>query len=203
MYVIGLTGEIAVGKSSAARMLANRGAVVIDGDQLVHELYAGHQALLADIIERFGPDVLAPDSSLDRAALGRTVFPDPAALADLERLVHPHVRAAQEELLAKARREDRVLAVLDAVKLVESGAGTLVDELWIVTAPSAAQQRRLQARGLDDAAIASRLAVQQPWEEKARLFLRELPARPIVLLANGGTLRELRAQVDRLWPALS
>ncbi len=199
MYVIGLTGAIAVGKSTVAQMLAAKGAVVIDGDQVVHALYAHNQALVARIAERFGRAVLTPDGTLDRAALGRTVFPDPAALADLETLVFPHVLAEQERLLAQARRDGRSVAVLDAVKLVESGAGRLVDELWIVTAPVAAQQRRLQDRGLDDDAIAARLATQQPWEDKAGRFLQEPPPRPVVILDNGGTLDELAAQVERLW----
>ena len=77
MYVIGLTGAIAVGKSTIAQMLAAKGAAVIDGDQVVHTLYAHNRKLVARIAQRFGPAVLAPDGSLDRAALGRTVFPDP------------------------------------------------------------------------------------------------------------------------------
>ena len=155
MYVIGLTGAIAVGKSTVARtLLAAKGAAIIDGDQVVHTLYAYNRALVARIVARFGPAMLTPDGSLDRAALGRTVFPDPVALADLERLVYPYVLAEQRRLLARARRRQRTVAVLDAVKLVESGAGRLVDELWIVTAPAAAQRRRLQDRGLDDDAIA-------------------------------------------------
>ena len=141
VYVIGLTGAIAVGKSTVARMLAAKGAAVIDGDQVVHTLYAHNRALVARIAARFGPAVLAPDGSLDRAALGRTVFPDPAALADLETLVFPEVLAEQEQLLVQAQRERRAVVVLDAVKLVESGAGRLVDELWIVTAPPAAQRQ--------------------------------------------------------------
>lgn len=199
MYVIGLTGAIAVGKSTVAQMLAAKGAAVIDGDQVVHTLYAYNRALVARIVARFGPAMLTPDGSLDRAALGRTVFPDPAALADLETLVYPYVLAEQERLLARAQRERRAVAVLDAVKLVESGAGRLVSELWIVTAPAAAQRRRLQDRGLDAAASAARLAAQQPWESKAGRFLREPPPRPVVILDNGGTLDELAAQVERLW----
>ncbi len=199
MYVIGLTGAIAVGKSTVARMLAAQGAVIIDGDQIVHQLYAADCALVARVAERFGPAIIAPDGSLDRAALGRTVFPDPAALAALETLVHPYVLAEQEQLLARAQREGRAVAVLDAVKLVESGAGRLVDELWIVTAPPAAQRRRLQDRGLAAAAIAARLAAQQPWEDKAHRFLQEPPPRPVVLLDNGGTPVELARQVERLW----
>ena len=199
MYVIGLTGAIAVGKSTVATLLAAKGAAIIDGDQVVHTLYADNQALIARIAERFGPAVLAPDGSLDRAALGRTVFPDPAALAGLETLVYPAVLAEQERLLGQAQRERRAVAVLDAVKLVESGAGRLVNELWIVTAPAAAQQQRLQDRGLDAAAITARLAAQQPWEDKAGRFLREPPPRPIILLDNGGTLDKLAAQVERLW----
>ena len=199
MYVIGLTGAIAVGKSTVARMLAAKGAAVIDGDQVVHTLYADNRALVARIAARFGPAVLAPDGSLDRAALGRIVFPDPAALADLETLVYPAVLAEQERLLGQAQREGRTVAVLDAVKLVESGAGRLVNELWIVTAPAAAQRRRLQDRGLDAAASTARLAAQQPWESKASQFLREPPPRPVVILDNGGTPDELAAQVERLW----
>ncbi len=199
MYVIGLTGAIAVGKSTVASLLAAKGAAIIDGDQVVHALYAYNRALVARIVARFGPAMLTPDGSLDRAALGRTVFADPAALADLESLVFPHVLAEQEQLLARAQREGRSVAVLDAVKLVESGAGCLVNELWIVTAPAAAQRRRLQDRGLDAAASAARLAAQQPWESKAGRFLQEPPPRPVVLLDNGGTLDELAGQVERLW----
>ena len=199
MYVIGLTGAIAVGKSTVAQMLAAKGAAVNDGDQVVHTLYAHNRKLVARIAQRFGPAFLAPDGTLDRAALGRIVFPAPAALADLETLVYPYVLAEQERLLAQAQREGRAVAVLDAVKLVESGAGRLVDELWIVTAPLAAQQRRLQDRGLDAAAIAARLAAQQPWQDKARRFLQEPPPHPVIILDNGGTPVELASQVDRLW----
>ena len=199
MYVIGLTGAIAVGKSTVAILLAAKGAAIIDGDQVVHTLYAYNRTLVARIVARFGPAMLTPDGSLDRAALGRAVFPDPAALADLETLVFPYVLAEQERLLAQARRDRRSVVVLDAVKLVESSAGRLVNELWIVTAPVAAQQRRLQDRGLDADAIESRLAAQQPWEDKAGRFLREPPPRPVVILDNGGTLDELAVQVERLW----
>ena len=191
-YLIGLTGNIACGKSTVLAQLAGYGAEVIDADRVVHELQRPGQPVWAAIREAFGTGVLAPDGALDRRALGAIVFADPAALARLESLTHPAVREWIEARVAASRAP---VVVIDAIKLLESGLADGCDEVWVVTCPPEQQLARLMARnGFAEEEARRRIAAQPPQAQKV--------ARADLVIANDGTLEELRARVAAAWAAL-
>jgi dephospho-CoA kinase len=144
---IGITGPIGCGKSQVARWLGERGARVVDADQVAREVTAPGTPVHAAILRRFGAAVTGPDGILDRAALGRVVFADPAALRDLEALVHPAVRPRILALIAAAEADAVPTVAIEAIKLVEGGLAALCDEVWLVTCDPVAQRERLIARG--------------------------------------------------------
>src|SRR4051794_14746832 len=129
---IGLTGNIACGKSSVGRLLIARGAEYVDADRLVHLLMEPGRAEHARIVERFGPEVRTADGQIDRARLGSIVFADPAALRDLEAILHPGVRA---EIRRRLTTSSAPIIVIDAIKLLESGIAAELDAVWVVTCP--------------------------------------------------------------------
>ena len=195
MLLVGLTGGIGSGKSTVARMLEERGAVVFDADLLAREAVEpgtpGHTA----VIERFGADVLAPGGELDREALASIVFADPSARRDLEQIVHPEVRRLFAEGSEAYHDTDRIV-VFSAPLLVESGMHTAFEILVVVSATVATQVERLmRQRGMSEAAIRARLDAHAPLEDKAAVA--------DFLVDNEGTLAELESQVERLWHALS
>ena len=151
--LIGLTGPIGCGKSTVAQWLSDGGAVVVDADAVARDATApgrpGHDAVLA----RFGDAFRREDGTLDRAALGRHVFADPAALVELERIVHPLVRPRILAAIEAARTSGTPVLVIEAIKLVEAGYAAMCDEVWLITCPPSDQHSRLVARGLtpDDA----------------------------------------------------
>lgn len=165
---IGLTGPIGCGKSTVAHVLGRSGAVVIDADQVARQVTVPGEPALARIVDRFGPAFLRPDGSLDRAALGRAVFPDQDALADLERIVHPEVRRVIEGIFAAAERDGAVAVVVEAIKLVEGGLAATCDEVWLVSCTTTAQRTRLRRRGLSAPEIAERLAAQAGLDGRVR-----------------------------------
>jgi dephospho-CoA kinase len=191
-YVIGLTGNIASGKSVVARLLAELGADVIDADRVAHTVMAAGTDETREIAALFGESVLSPDRSVDRAALGRIVFSDPDALANLEAIVHPGTRRRIYEQL---ERSTAPVAVLEAIKLLEGPLVDHVDVVWVVTAPREVRIARLVAdRGLTADDAARRIDAQNPEDEKVR--------RADVVLSNDGTLDDLRGQVERAWGRL-
>jgi dephospho-CoA kinase len=158
MLVIGLTGGLASGKSEAARHFASLGAGIVDADEVGHELVAPGSPALAGIVAEFGRDLLRDDGNLDRAALGRTVFSDPAARRRLEALLHPRIRAEMLHRLAKLQTP---YAILVAPLLIESGMTDLVDRLLVIDTPEALQRERSRGRdGHDPQHIERILAAQ-------------------------------------------
>ena len=151
MYLIGLTGGIASGKSTVARRLYEHGAVHIDADQLARRVVEPGTPALAAIVEEFGTDVLRRDGSLDRAKLGERVFGDAERLAKLNAIVHPAVRALSARLIAKAEQEDPdAVVVYDVPLLVEASVDHPFDLIVVTNAPRRAQVERLvENRGLD------------------------------------------------------
>jgi dephospho-CoA kinase len=188
-FTLGLTGNIASGKSTVSGMLREMGATVIDSDLVYRELVGPGQPLLASLAKRFGPDIIAPDGSLDRPALGTIVFSDPAALADLDRLTHPAVIAEVDRRVAAVPTG---VVVLDAVKLIESGHADRCDAVWVVTTSPDEQVTRLMRRNTLSAGEARRrVAAQPPLAEKL--------ARADVVIDNSGTIEQTREQVERAW----
>jgi dephospho-CoA kinase len=158
--IIGLTGPIGCGKSTVAAVLGELGGVVIDADDLVREVTAPGQPTLAAIEARFGDAVVRPPGLLDRGALAAIVFSDPAALHDLEAIVHPAVRRLVESRLERARKEGDPFVVIEAIKLVEGGLAARCDEVWLVDCPAEVQHARLLGRGMRPDDIERRLASQ-------------------------------------------
>jgi dephospho-CoA kinase len=189
LFLIGLTGNIGTGKSTVARQLAELGAHVVDADLVYRELTVPDAPGWRAVVELFGPEVLAPDRSIDRRRLGEIVFRDARALARLERATHPLVIERIEAILAAARPR---VAVHEAIKLIESGAAERCDELWVVVAPRELQIERLvRSRGLSREEAALRVDSQPPQEEKV--------ARADVVLVNDGDLEALRERVSEEW----
>ena len=183
---IGLTGPIGCGKSTVAGWLALRGAVVIDADAIARAVTApgepGHDAVLA----RFGDAVRGSDGTLDRAALGRLVFADPAALHELEAIVHPAVRPRILAALEAAGTAGVPAVVVEAIKLVEGGLAALCDEVWLVTCDPQAQRARLAGRGMAPTDAERRIAAQGD-------LVGRLRAHATRVLATDGTPAEAEA----------
>jgi len=188
-YVIGLTGNIGSGKSVVAGMLGELGAEVIDADQVARDVLAPSSTELDAVVARFGPGVLQADGSVDRAGLGRIVFDDRSALADLEAILYP---ATRKRILDQLSRSEADVAVVEAIKLLEGPLADHVDGVWVVTAPPATRAERLVAqRGLSPEDARQRVDAQNPEEDKVR--------RADVVLRNNGSLDELREQVLAAW----
>jgi dephospho-CoA kinase len=186
---IGLTGGIGSGKSTVARLLADRGAVVVDSDVLAREVVASGTPGLAAVVEAFGTGVLTADGALDRAALAAVVFGDAAARARLDGIVHPLVRARAAETLA-ALPADAVV-VQDIPLLVETGQAGSFDLVLVVEAELGARIARLVARGLAEDDARARIAAQATDEQRRAVA--------DVVLDNSGTPEQLAGQVDRFW----
>ncbi len=190
--LIGLTGNIATGKSAVARMLASLGAAVIDADRVAHEVMEPGGAAYAAVVDAFGPEILNPGGTVDRRRLGDIVFRDPAALARLEAAVHPAVLLEVGRRIAAA---EAGVVLVEAIKLIEAGMHRAYDALWVVTAPRKVQIERLvRERGMTHDEATLRVDAQPPQEEKAALADR--------VLVNDGTLAQLRARVEAAWEQL-
>jgi len=189
---IGLTGPIGCGKSTVAGWLGQLGAAVIDADQVARDVTPPGSPELAAVVREFGPTVLRGDGSLDRAALGRIVFADPAAMARLEAIVHPAVRPRILEAIATAERTSRPAVVVEAIKLVEGGLASLCDEVWLVTCDAGEQLARLIARGADRADAEARIAAQSD------IVSRLTPAATRVI-DTSGPVDVAQAVVESAW----
>jgi dephospho-CoA kinase len=189
--VVGLTGGIATGKSTFAALLRARGAPVIDADRLAREAVAPGSPGLAEVVAAFGPGVLGEDGALDRKRMAARVFADPAARGRLEAVVHPRVRAAMQEELARLAAAGAGIAFYDVPLLFEAGREGDVDLTVVVWAPREVQLARLAARdGLSRAEAEARVAAQLPIDEKA--------ARADVVVSNEGPAAELDARAGAL-----
>jgi dephospho-CoA kinase len=185
---IGITGPIGCGKSQVAQWLGELGVYVIDADAVARDVTAPGTGIHATILRRFGPSVAGPDGNLDRAALGRLVFSDPAALRDLEGIVHPATRPAILRAIEAAERAGAPAVAIEAIKLVEGGLAMLCDHVWLVTCGEVTQRERLLARGTGPDVAEQRMAAQAGLTERLR------PAATWVLDADGPAV-ETRARV--------
>ncbi len=188
-FIIGLTGNIATGKSTVARMLADLGATVIDADLIAHLVMRADTPLYDAIVETFGPEIVGPDGEINRERLGRLVFTDPQALARLEDIVHPAVR---EEVNRRVAAAPTPVGVGEAIKFFEAGMAAPCDTLWVTTCPPEEQVKRLMAgRGLSEKDAWLRVRAQPPQEEKL--------ARADVVINTDTDLSGTRAQVETAW----
>jgi len=196
VILVGLTGSIATGKSTVARMLKRLGAILIDGDELARRAVAPGSDGLKRVVERFGAGVLTAAGELDRAAMRRIIFADPGARAELEAIIHPLVLAEEERLIQAAGRADpRAVVVVDLPLLYEIKAEGRYDKVIVVYVDRRTQLDRVMARdGGDRAAAEQALAAQMDIETKR--------ARADFVVDNRGGLAETEAQVARLYRRL-
>jgi dephospho-CoA kinase len=189
--LVGLTGGIATGKSTFSEALRARGVPVVDADALARAAVAAGTPALAEIARSFGPEVIAPDGSLDRKKMGALVFADPEARRRLEAITHPAVRRAMADETARLAAAGHDLAFYDTPLLFEVGLDAVVDAVVVVWAPPEVQRARLASRdGLGPAEAGARLAAQLPIAEKAD--------RADFVVENVGARDELGPKADRL-----
>ncbi len=193
VLVVGLTGRLGAGKSTVGRLLAGLGATVIDTDQVARDVMAPGSELEALVKQRFGPSVTAPDGSVDRRALARTVFADATRRAELEALTHPAIRAGVTSLLATAPAPVAVVEVplLDAARKRQYG----LDAVVLVDVPGELGLQRAVARGMGEHDARARAAAQPTDEERRSLA--------DFTVHNDGDLAHLRQQVLEVWDQLA
>ena len=194
--ILGITGNIASGKSMIARAFADKGAALVSADQLAREAVAPGSPALRQLVDRFGEKILQADGSLDREALGEIVFADAQARKALNRITHPAIATLAERRLGALRQEPGLsLIVYEAPLLFEAGAEGRVDQVLVVTIDPQVQLRRLMDRdGLDETAARRRISAQLPQAEKV--------ARADFVIDNSGSVAATLEQVDRLWERL-
>lgn len=195
MRLVGLTGDIAAGKSTVAAMLADRGAAVVDADGIARQVVEPGTPALAAVVGRFGSGVLLPDGRLDRPALAAIVFDDEQARRDLEAITHPAIGAEMARQAAALAKEAESAAVVMDIPLLVDKARYGLDMMIVVTAPVEERARRLvELRGTTEAEARARIAAQAHLEGRAD--------RADVVIDNSGSLAELASQVDSLWARL-
>jgi len=203
IYLIGLTGNIACGKSAVLQMLKQRGAAVIDADQIVHKLMQPGGTIYGPVLEAFGDAILADEVAtttvksdsrpIDRRKLGAIVFADPEQLVRLEQISHPRVRV---ELLRQIEATTAPVLVLDAIKLIENNLVAASDAVWVVTcSPQFQLERLMQRNNFSREEALLRMAAQPPQAEKV--------AHATVVIDNGGSLTETEQQVQIAWEQIN
>ena len=191
--IIGLTGGIASGKSTAAAYLGEKGASVIDADKLGHQAYEPDTDAFAQVVAVFGPEVVGADGQIDRKVLGGKVFGDPAALDRLTGIIWPEIgRLALTEFeVARAARPDANI-VLEAAVMLEAGWEPMVDEVWVVIVePDTAVARATARDGVEEEAVRKRIAAQLSNDERR--------AKADIVIDNSGDEAALLAQLDAQW----
>ncbi|MGO4370502.1 dephospho-CoA kinase [Paenibacillus sp. 2TAB19] len=191
--IIGLTGGIASGKSTIAQLLAHRGALLVDADQVAREVVQPGEPALEAIASSFGQAVLQADGSLDRSALGAIVFQDKASLAKLESITHPAIRQRmQHRIHTYAEQNPGALVVADVPLLYETNQQALYEGIMVVYVPETIQLTRLMGRNqMDETEAKRRISLQMDIEEKRR--------RADWVIDNSGPLAETERQIDDFW----
>ncbi len=190
--IIGLTGNIATGKSAVLRLAEEMGALAIDADKIVHYLMDNNANMQAALAVAFGPDVRRPDGRINRKKLGQIVFQDPVALQDLEQMVHPAVRAT---IARQIQQTDKKIIMIEAIKLLEGDLADICHQIWVTRCKKQQQlERLLVCRGMDHETARRRIESQSPQEEKV--------ARADVVIETGGLLRDTEVQFELFWQRL-
>ncbi len=188
-YVIGLTGNIGTGKSVVRRMLEHMGGFGIDADAFSHRAISKGAPGYNKVIETFGRWIVGPDGEIDRGKLGKLVFSDPAALAQLEAIIHPLVLQAIDWMVT---RSDKPVVVIEAIKLIESGLSKVCDSVWVVAAlPEIQLTRLMQKRNMSEAEARQRIAAQPPQDQKI--------AAATVVIKNVSSFEDTWRQVNAAW----
>jgi dephospho-CoA kinase len=191
-YVIGLTGNIAMGKSLVLRMLQHLGAYTIDADALTHRVMAPNAPAYKPVVQTFGQFILTPQKEIDRNKLAAIAFSDPDALKKLEAITHPLIRGAIDMLV---RRSDKYVVVIEAIKLVEGELANQVDAIWVVDASPENQMRRLVGkRGMSAEEAKRRITLQNPQKDKL--------SRANVVITNNETPEKTWMQVQAAWRSI-
>ncbi len=192
MIVIGLTGGIGTGKSEAARILQDLGAVIINADQVGHSAYTPHSEIWSEVVSAFGKGILEDNEEIDRRKLGAIVFSDSSQLERLNRIMHPRMAKMVQQELDRLRDDGAPVAVVEAAVLFEAGWDSLVDEVWTTAAPEESVVARLMARnGLPEEEARKRINAQMSADERA--------ARSQAVVDNSGDMTHLRSAVQALW----
>jgi dephospho-CoA kinase len=199
MLRVGLTGGVACGKSTVAKMFADLGAYIVDADIIAHELYRPGQEVLQELVKHFGAEILKPDGELDRAKLATLVF-DGGRVEELNKIVHPAVIRKQDEWMHSLGEKDRyAVAIVEAALILEAGVKDHFDRIMVVTCKPAQKVARFAQRtGMNDdaarAEVERRTKAQMPDDEKAR--------RADFVIDNSGPVGETRHQVQRIYSEL-
>jgi dephospho-CoA kinase len=195
MLLVGLTGNIASGKSTVAHLLSERGATIIDADVLARRVVEVDTPAYRQIVQRWGAEILCPDQTLDRSALRRRVFKDPQQLEELNRLIHPEVMRLRDRLIAEARRRRDRIVVCDIPLLFEAQLADEFERIVLVDSPRPIRLERLvRERGLGETEAMDMIAAQMPAELKR--------ARADFIIDNDTTLSALERRVEDVWSAL-
>ncbi|MCE2473540.1 MAG: dephospho-CoA kinase [Anaerolineae bacterium] len=190
--IIGLTGNIAVGKSLALGALAELGAAVIDADQVAHQVLLRGGAAYEAVLAAFGRGILGADGEIQRGALADVVFADPAQLRRLEAITHPAIRLEIDRRIRGAKAD---VLVIEAIKLLEGDLKNAVDAVWVVDASRENQLQRLTVeRGMSPAEARRRIDGQNSQADKLR--------QADTIIVNDGSAADTRAQIERAWAAL-
>lgn len=195
MITIGLTGGIGSGKSLVARMLAEKGAALVNADEVGHRSYRKGTPVYERVVASFGRDILDENGEIDRGKLGQLVFADPRQRQRLNAIVWPEMARMMAQELEALRSRGTAVAVLEAAVLIEAGWQPLADEVWAVLAsPRVTRQRLMETKGMSPEQADARIRSQLSNEERRR--------RADVVIENNGTIEELRQRVEELWQDL-
>jgi len=193
MIVVGLTGGIGAGKSTVSKLLAERGAAIVDADQIARDLQSPGNPVLEQMAERFGVQIINDDSSLDRAAVAAIVFSDKSALDDLNAIVHPAMQAEIQRQIDLNAGSDRVV-VLDFPLLGENPRKGLAATIVVDIPYELAVERVVEYRGMDESDARNRI--------NSQISRKERLAQATHVVDNSGTFDSLASQVDELWSAV-
>ena len=191
MFVIGLTGGIATGKTLVSETLREFGATIINADLVGHEAYLPHTETWQAVVDAFGTDILDDEGQIVRPKLGAIVFSDPSKLEQLNSIVHPRIYAMISDRIEGLKAEGITAVVVEAALLIEAGWTPLVDDIWVLTSPIEQVYSRLTGRGMSPEQARARVESQMPQEERV--------THADIVIANDGGEAELKSAVKEHW----